>query len=70
MAAKDFADHECSTTEGSRRVIGERANLRINLRDADAFTEGRSITPKPPPPPPRKRSGIKRGRALNLLTSL
>lgn len=70
LAAKDLAERECSRPEGSRRVIGERTNLRINLRYADIVLEGLAMNPEPTPPPPGTRGRIKRSKALNLLIRL
>lgn len=70
LEAKDLAERECGRAEGSRRVIGERTNLRINLRYAEVVLEGLALNPEPPDPPPGRRGRIKRGKALNLLIRL
>jgi transposase len=69
LEARDLAERECTRDEGTRRVIGERTHLRINLCYARIVQEGLAMNPEPLAPP-GKRGRIKRGKALNLLIRL
>ncbi len=68
--AKKLRDRQRALPGGSRRVIGEKTLLRIQMRYCRIVLEGLALNPEPPPPPKAKRGRVKRSKALNLLIRL
>ncbi len=68
--AKKLRDRERCRPLGSRRVIGEKTLLRIQMQYCRIVLEGLALNPEPPPPPKAKRGRVKRSKALNLLIRL
>ena len=68
--AKKLRDRQRALPGGSRRVIGEKTLLRIQMRYCRIVLEGLALNPEPPPPPKTKRGRVKRSKALNLLIRL
>jgi len=69
LAAKKLRKRENARAPGSRRVVGEQAELRISLLYSEAILEGYGLNPEPERRP-GQRGRPARGKALNLLHRL